>query len=124
MKDGSYMWISEEEGFLLRYFKAWRHIKNDAMITGSICKKRIEETMYEYSRCFCTFFGEKLMKESYEWGVYHQKGIRAGFQTRKYRMHGVYLISRKSSRGMGTHTYEVFRTGNSGTEHADHGFQI
>lgn len=42
----------------------------------------------------------------------------------KYRMHGVYLISRKSSRGMGTHTYEVFRTGNSGTEHADHGFQI
>lgn len=45
-----------------------------AMITGSICKKRIEETMHEYSRCFCTFFGEKLMKESYEWGVYHQKG--------------------------------------------------
>lgn len=44
------------------------------MIAGSICKKRIEETMHEYSRCFCTFFGEKLMKESYEWGVYHQKG--------------------------------------------------
>lgn len=64
----------QEEGFLLRYFKAWRHIKNDAMITGSIFKKRIEETMHEYSRCFCTFFGEKLMKESYEWGVYHQKG--------------------------------------------------
>lgn len=64
----------QEEGFLLRYFKAWRHIKNDAMIAGSICKKRIEETMHEYSRCFCTFFGEKLMKESYEWGVYHQKG--------------------------------------------------
>ena len=59
----------QEEGFLLRYFKAWRHIKNDAMITGSICKKRIEETMHEYSRCFYTFFGEKLMKESYEWGV-------------------------------------------------------
>ena len=64
----------QEEGFLLRYFKAWRHIKNDAMIAGCICKKRIEETMHEYSRCFCTFFGEKLMKESYEWGVYHQKG--------------------------------------------------
>lgn len=64
----------QEEGFLLRYFKAWRHIKNDAMITGSIWKKRIEETMHEYSRCFCTFFGEKLMKERYEWGVYHQKG--------------------------------------------------
>lgn len=49
----------QEEGFLLRYFKAWRHIKNDAMITGSICKKRIEETMHEYSRCFCTFFRRK-----------------------------------------------------------------
>lgn len=64
----------QEEGFLLRYFKARRRIKNDATITGSICKKRIEETMHEYSRCFCTFSGEKLMKESYEWGVYHQKG--------------------------------------------------
>ena len=64
----------QEEGFLLRYFKAWRHIKNDAMITGSICKKRIEETMHEYSRCFCTFSGKTMRKESYEWGVYHQKG--------------------------------------------------
>ena len=57
----------QEEGILNRYFKAWRHIKNDAMIAGSICKKRIEETMHEYSRCFCTFFGVKLMNEFYEW---------------------------------------------------------
>lgn len=55
----------QEEGFLLRYFKAWRHIKNDTTI---------EETLHEYSRCFCTFSGKTMRKESYEWGVYHQKG--------------------------------------------------
>lgn len=64
----------QEEGFLLRYFKAWRRIKSDTALKDSISKKRIEETLHEYSRCFCTFSGAKLRKESYEWGVYHQKG--------------------------------------------------
>ena len=64
----------QDEGFLLRYFKAWRHIKSDAAIAGSLFKKRIEETMHEYSRCFWTFAGNTPIKESYEWGVYHQKG--------------------------------------------------
>ena len=63
----------QDEGFLLRYFKAWRHIKSDAAIAGSLFKKRIEETMHEYSRCFWTFAGNTPIKESYEWGVYHQK---------------------------------------------------
>lgn len=64
----------QDEGFLLRYFKAWRHIKSDAAIAGSSFKKRIEETMHEYSRCFWDFDGNTPIKESYEWGVYHQKG--------------------------------------------------
>lgn len=64
----------QDGGFLLRYFKAWRHIKSDAAIAGSSFKKRIEETMHEYRRCFWTFAGNTPIKESYEWGVYHQKG--------------------------------------------------
>ena len=64
----------QEKGFLLRYFNAKRHIKNDASIEMSIFKKRIEESLFEYSRCFWTFAGNTPMKESYEWGVYRQRG--------------------------------------------------
>ena len=64
----------QEKGFLLRYFNAKRHIKNDACIETSIFNKRIEESLFEYSRCFWTFAGNTPMKESYEWGVYHQRG--------------------------------------------------
>ena len=65
----------QEKGFLLRYFNAKRHIKNDACIETSIFKKRIEESLFEYSRSFWTFVGNTPMKESYEWGVYHQRGL-------------------------------------------------
>lgn len=64
----------QEKGFLLRYFNAKRRIKNDANIETSISKKRIEESLFEYSRCFWTFAGNAPVKESYEWGVYHQRG--------------------------------------------------
>lgn len=64
----------QEKGFLLRYFNAKRHIRNDSYIAGALNKNRIEETLYEYSRCFWTFVGMKPVKDSYEWGVYHQRG--------------------------------------------------
>lgn len=64
----------QEKGFLLRYFNARRHIRNDSYIVGTLNKNRIEETLYEYSRCFWTFIGMKPVKDSYEWGVYHQRG--------------------------------------------------
>lgn len=64
----------QEKGFLLRYFNARRHIRNDSYIVGALNKNRIEETLYEYSRCFWTFIGMKPVKDSYEWGVYHQRG--------------------------------------------------
>lgn len=64
----------QEKGFLLRYFNARRHIRNDSYIVGALNKNRIEETLHEYSRCFWTFTGMKPVKDSYEWGVYHQRG--------------------------------------------------
>lgn len=64
----------QEKGFLLRYFNARRHIRNDSYIVGALNKNRIEETLHEYSRCFWTFIGMKPVKDSYEWGVYHQRG--------------------------------------------------
>lgn len=64
----------QEKGFLLHYFNARRHIRNDSYIVGALNKNRIEETLYEYSRCFWTFIGMKPVKDSYEWGVYHQRG--------------------------------------------------
>ena len=64
----------QEKGFLLRYFNARRHIRNDSYIVGALNKNRIEETLYEYSRCFWTFIGMKPVKDSYEYGVYHQRG--------------------------------------------------
>jgi len=64
----------QEKGFLLRYFNERRHIRNDSYIVGALNKNRIEETLYEYSRCFWTFIGMKPVKDSYEWGVYHQRG--------------------------------------------------
>ena len=64
----------QDEGFLLRYFHAYRYIRSDAYIEKSTSVKRIEESMHEYSRCFWTFKGNTPIKESYEWGVYHQRG--------------------------------------------------
>ena len=64
-----------EDGFLLRYFKAHRTIKNDEFIESAINKKRVEEWLCEYSRAFYKFNGNKPMTESYEWGVYKQRGM-------------------------------------------------
>ncbi len=65
----------QEEGFLLRYFHAYRHIKNDKSIEICLDKCRIEEYINEYSRCFYKFNDDgKIITESYEWGVYKQRG--------------------------------------------------
>lgn len=65
---------SQEEGFLLRYFEAYRHIRNDSYIERSIFKGRTEESIYEYNRCFWNFSENKPRLDCYKWGVYHQKG--------------------------------------------------
>lgn len=65
----------QENGFLLRYFKAWRYVKSDSYIAKDLVKTRIEERMCEYSRNFWTFSANgKYTEDSYEWGVYHQRG--------------------------------------------------
>ena len=64
----------QEKGFLLRYFYAKRSIRNDTYIARELRKNRIEENLFECSRCFWTFAGNTPMKDSYEWGVYHQRG--------------------------------------------------
>ena len=65
-----------DEGFLLRYFKAVRKIKNNSVIETVLNKNRVEGYMHEYSRCFYKFDkDEKPITESYEWGVYKQRGF-------------------------------------------------
>lgn len=59
----------QEKGFLLRYFWASRQIRY-----GKIKEGCIEETLFEYKRCFWTVEKKSLKKETYEWGVYHQRG--------------------------------------------------
>lgn len=59
----------QEKGFLLRYFWASREIRD-----GKIKEGHIKETLFEYKRCFWTVEKKSLRKESYEWGVYHQRG--------------------------------------------------
>lgn len=59
----------QEKGFLLRYFWASRQIRD-----GKIKEGCIEETLFEYKRCFWTVEKKSLRKEVYEWGVYHQRG--------------------------------------------------
>lgn len=64
-----------DDGFLLRYFKAQRTIRNNKFIESVINKNRVEEWMHEYSRVFYKFDGNKPFVESYEWGVYKQRGM-------------------------------------------------
>ena len=59
----------QEKGFLLRYFWAGREIRD-----GKIKEGCIQETLFEYKRCFWTIEKKSLRKEAYEWGVYHQRG--------------------------------------------------
>lgn len=65
---------STEKGFVLRYFKAIRTIKSDKYIARLIDKSRVEQWMNEYSRAIYTFPKGKPKSESYEWGVYKQRG--------------------------------------------------
>lgn len=63
-----------EDGFLLRYYRAVRSIKNNSCIESAIDKNRVEEWIHEYSRAFYKFEGDKPIVETYEWGVYKQRG--------------------------------------------------
>lgn len=60
----------QEKGFLIRYFWASREIRD-----GKIKEGYIKEMLFEYKRCFWTVEKESLIKEAYEWGVYHQRGL-------------------------------------------------
>lgn len=64
-----------QEGFVLRYFKAIRHIRNDSYIDTIINKSRVEQSVYEYSRAIYTFPKGEPKYVSYEWGVYKQRGL-------------------------------------------------
>ncbi|MCI8673082.1 MAG: hypothetical protein HFI89_06290 [Lachnospiraceae bacterium] len=64
------------EGFVLRYFKATRRIRNDAYIDMLINNKdRVEQSIFEYSRVICSFPNGKVQCVPYEWGVYKQRGL-------------------------------------------------
>lgn len=62
------------DGFVLRYFKASRHIRSKISV-ADIKEITVEQYAYEASRAFYTFPGEKPAYESYEWGVYKQRGL-------------------------------------------------
>ena len=63
-----------EKGFTLRYFRAERRIRSDKYVDFLIDKSRVEQDMFEYSRAIYTFPKGKPKCESYEWGVYKQRG--------------------------------------------------
>lgn len=63
-----------EKGFVLRYFQAVRIIRSDKYAEFLIDKSRVEQYMNEYSRAIYTFPKGKPKYESYEWGVYKQRG--------------------------------------------------
>ena len=63
-----------EKGFVLRYFRAYRRIQSDKYVDFLVNNSRIEQGMFEYSRAIYTFPNGKPKYESYEWGVYKQRG--------------------------------------------------
>lgn len=63
------------DGFVLRYFKAFRHIKSDRYIEALTNKGRVEQSIYEYRRAVYRFPGGKPECTAYEWGVYKQRGM-------------------------------------------------
>lgn len=63
-----------EKGFALRYFRAVRRIRSDKYVEYMIDKSRVEQDMNEYSRAIYTFPKGKPKCESYECGVYKQRG--------------------------------------------------
>ena len=64
-----------EDGFLLRYFRAVRTIKNNSYVKKVLNKNRVEEYINEYNRVFYKFDDNKPIAEVYEWGVYKQRGM-------------------------------------------------
>ena len=58
----------------VRYFRADRRIRSDKYVEFTIDKSRIEQDIFEYSRAIYTFPKGKPKYESYEWGVYKQRG--------------------------------------------------
>lgn len=62
------------DGFVLRYYKAFRTIRSDSYIRSSFEKKRVEDIFHEYNRTICTFQNGKMITKDYDWAVYKQKG--------------------------------------------------
>ena len=65
---------STKDGFVFRYFKAHQSMRSDSYVDMLINKGRIERYVSEYSRAIYTFPKGKPKYESYEWGVYKQRG--------------------------------------------------
>lgn len=63
-----------KDGFVFRYFKAHQSMRSDRYVDMLINKGRIERYVSEYSRAIYTFPKGKPKCESYEWGVYKQRG--------------------------------------------------
>lgn len=63
-----------KDGFVFRYFKAHQSMRSDSYVDMLINKGRIERYVSEYSRAIYTFPKGKPKCESYEWGVYKQRG--------------------------------------------------
>lgn len=63
-----------KDGFVFRYFKAHQTMRSDNYVDMLINKDRIERDVSEYSRSIYTFPEGKPKCESYEWGVYKQRG--------------------------------------------------
>ncbi|WP_302373143.1 PcfJ domain-containing protein [Sellimonas intestinalis] len=63
-----------KDGFVFRYFHAHQLMKSDGYLDVVIHKERIERDISENSRAIYTFPKGKPKCESYEWGVYKQRG--------------------------------------------------
>ena len=64
-----------DTGFVFRYFRANRHILSDMYIKDGLGMSRVEQSIYEYSRAVYAFKGNDYKVDSYEWGVYKQRGV-------------------------------------------------
>jgi DNA-directed RNA polymerase subunit RPC12/RpoP len=62
------------DGFILRYFHACRTLRNDSRLEGLSEKSPVREYIHEDCRAIYTFPEGKPKCDSYEWGVYKQRG--------------------------------------------------
>lgn len=78
-KKTDYHWFAyvdpTDTGFVFRYFRANRHILSDMYIKDGLGRSRVEQSIYEYSRAVYAFKGNDYKVNSYEWGVYKQRGV-------------------------------------------------